>query len=91
MRLILATSVIFQHSHLAGVDSFTWIVKIPAVPLFILISGLLVTESYVNSPSIKAYILKRIRRIVPGYVAVVLPGGALVWVVSKLVSMPANG
>ena len=47
LRLILAASVVFQHAHLAGVKTYLpWVEKIPAVPLFILISGLLVTESY---------------------------------------------
>ena len=92
LRLILAASVVFQHAHLAGVKTYLpWVEKIPAVPLFILISGLLVTESYFNSPSLLIYIQKRIRRIVPAYVVVVLLGGILLWILGVIHSLQESG
>lgn len=92
LRLILATSVVFQHAHIAGVKTYLpWVEKIPAVPLFILISGLLVTESYFNSTSLLTYIQKRIRRIVPAYVVVVLIGGILLWILGLMLSFPGSG
>lgn len=92
LRLILATSVVFQHAHLAGAKTYLpWVEKIPAVPLFILISGLLVTESYFNSTSLLAYIQKRIRRIVPAYVVVVLLGGILLWILGAILSLQGSG
>ncbi len=75
LRLVLATSVVFDHAGLAGVNTYMpWVEGIPAVPVFILLSGLLVTESYLNSPSLIVYIQKRMRRILPAYIAVVLLG-----------------
>jgi peptidoglycan/LPS O-acetylase OafA/YrhL len=40
-----------------------------AVDAFFLISGYLVSKSYVNSKSTRIYLIKRIARIVPGYLA----------------------
>jgi len=92
LRLILATSVVFQHAHLAGVKTYLpWVENIPSVPLFILISGLLVTESYFNSPSLLTYIQKRIRRIVPAYVVVVLLGGIFLWILGAILSLQGSG
>ena len=92
LRLVLSTSVVFQHSALAGVEThLPWIERIPAVPLFILLSGLLVSESYFNSTSLSIYIKKRIRRIVPGYLAIVLLGGALLWLTGSALSLPGSG
>ena len=92
LRLILATSVVFQHSRLASINThMSWIERIPAVPLFILLSGLLVTESYSNSPSLVIYIQKRIRRIVPAYFAVVLLGGVLLWSVGMIYPVSGSG
>lgn len=39
---------------------------------FFVISGFLVSKSYVNTPSLKDYFVKRVKRIVPAYVVVVL-------------------
>ncbi len=92
LRLILATSVVFQHASLAGVNTYMpWVERIPAVPVFILLSGLLVTESYQNSPLLIIYIKKRLRRILPGYIAVVLLGGVILWTIGAILSLPGAG
>jgi len=43
-----------------------------AVKGFFIISGFLVTKSYRNTPSLKEYFMKRIKRILPAYVTVLL-------------------
>ena len=92
LRLVLATSVVFQHANLADVNThLPWVERIPAVPIFILLSGLLVTESYLNSPSLLVYIKKRLRRILPGYISVVLLGGVILWSIGAVISLPGGG
>ena len=92
LRLILATSVVFQHANLADVNThMPWVERIPAVPIFILLSGLLVTESYLNSPSLIVYIKKRLRRILPAYISVVLLGGFILWSIGAVISLPGGG
>ena len=92
LRLVLATSVVFQHANLADVNThMPWVERIPAVPIFILLSGLLVTESYINSPSLIVYIKKRLRRILPAYISVVLLGGIILWLIGAFISLPGGG
>lgn len=43
-----------------------------AVDAFFVVSGFLIFMSYENSSSIKSYFLKRLRRIAPAYIAVIL-------------------
>ena len=43
-----------------------------AVQGFFIISGFLVAKSFVNTPSIKEYFIKRAKRILPAYVVVIL-------------------
>lgn len=43
-----------------------------AVNGFFVISGFLVAKSYTNTPSLKIYFLKRIKRILPGYIFIIL-------------------
>ena len=43
-----------------------------AIKGFFVISGFLVTKSYINTPSIKKYFIKRAKRILPAYLFVVL-------------------
>ena len=78
-RLMLAFAVVFQHcSTLLKTNDVLNFNAIPAVPIFIFISGLFVTESFIFSSSIKKYFLKRIKRILPAYFIVVILGGLLV-------------
>ena len=92
LRLVLATSVVFQHANLAEVNTYMpWVERIPAVPIFIILSGLLVTESYLNSPSLIVYIKKRLRRILPAYISVVLLGGVILWSIGAVIPLPGGG
>lgn len=43
-----------------------------AVQGFFIISGFLVAKSYVNTPSLKGYFIKRVKRILPAYIVVLL-------------------
>jgi peptidoglycan/LPS O-acetylase OafA/YrhL len=43
-----------------------------AVQGFFIISGFLVAKSYTNTPSLKSYFIKRAKRILPAYIAVLL-------------------
>ena len=86
-RLMLAFAVVFQHcSTLLKTNDVLNFNAIPAVPIFIFISGLFVTESFIFSSSIKKYFLKRIKRILPAYFTVVIGGGLLVFMTNILLS-----
>ena len=87
IRLILAFAVVFQHcSSILKTNNVLNFNSIPAVPIFIFISGLFVSESFIFSSSIKKYFLKRIKRILPAYFTVVIGGGLLVFMTNILLS-----
>ena len=50
---------------------------------FFIISGFLVAKSYVNTPSLKEYFVKRARRILPAYIIVVLFTGVFLAIFSN--------
>ncbi len=80
LRLILASCVVFYHSFtLLGGLNFP-LARISAVPVFLFLSGLLITESYYGSKDFKTYGEKRVRRIYPAYLAVVIFGGLLAFI-----------
>ena len=86
-RLILAFAVVLQHcSSILKTSNILNFNSIPAVPIFIFISGLFVSESFLFSSSIKKYFLKRIKRILPAYFTVVIGGGLLVFMTNILSS-----
>lgn len=71
-RLLFALQVVYMHSTewlkiplLWGgyVDKFLRL--FPGVPLFFLVSGFLITDSYLNSGNLKEYFIKRALRIYP--------------------------
>lgn len=83
MRFLLAACVVFYHGKvlIGGLD-FPY-ARISVVSIFLFLSGLLITESYYSSPTLKSYAEKRIRRIYPAYITVVILGGliaALGWI-----------
>src|ERR1700722_18544978 len=91
IRLALALLVIFSHSYpLSGTpspdplsfashgqDSF----GILAVNLFFLISGMLITSSWLRSKSMQDYLMKRFLRIYPGYIVAMLFSSFLIYVI----------
>lgn len=77
VRLILSFIVYLAHtSVLASANDFTWLLKKFdsefAITGFFAISGYLVTHSYFRSKSLHLYFLKRVRRIYPAYILVIL-------------------
>jgi peptidoglycan/LPS O-acetylase OafA/YrhL len=76
LRLIFASMVVVFHTGLLSqVSSLTWTSHISAtfaVQAFFVVSGFLVTMSFENSSSVKSYVSKRLRRIAPAYVLVIL-------------------
>jgi len=79
-RILLAIVVVFQHcSKLLNTPEILNFNSIPAVPIFIFLSGFLVSESFLFSKSLKIYFEKRIRRILPAYTFVVILGGLAVY------------
>lgn len=81
LRLVFASMVVFFHiAILSQVPEFSWMVQhissLFAVQAFFIVSGYLVTMSYEKSRSLSEYWKKRILRIAPAYVFVVV-GAAL--------------
>lgn len=74
LRLFLAVSVLFSHyDKLHGVDFIHFPVSLPlSVSGFFVISGILIYRSFCRSSSLKSYFVKRVKRIFPAYVLVVL-------------------
>jgi peptidoglycan/LPS O-acetylase OafA/YrhL len=77
LRLLLAVTVCLVHSYdLSGFEQLNWITTIfsavVAVKAFFVVSGFLIFMSFERSSSLSSYAGKRIRRIYPAYVTVVM-------------------
>jgi peptidoglycan/LPS O-acetylase OafA/YrhL len=77
LRLVLAATVCFTHCYeLSGYQQLAWITKVlssaTAVKAFFVISGFLIFMSFERSTSIYSYAEKRLRRVYPAYLTVVL-------------------
>jgi peptidoglycan/LPS O-acetylase OafA/YrhL len=76
LRLIFALMVVVYHvGRLSQASGLGWTSSVSAtfaVQAFFVVSGFLVTMSFENSSSIRSYALKRLRRIAPAYVLVVI-------------------
>lgn len=75
LKLLFAFSIIAVHYHaLSGKDMFRFLPGGMIVQLFFIISGFHVCYSYIKNPDLKLFIEKRLRRILPAYILVVLLG-----------------
>lgn len=77
LRILFASTVCLVHCYeLSGYQQLAWIVNIfssaIAVKAFFVVSGFLIFMSYEKSISISSYFGKRLRRIYPAYVFVIL-------------------
>lgn len=77
LRLIFAATVCFVHAdELSGYAKIGWISQVlsseVAVKAFFVVSGFLIFMSYERSSSLATYFIKRVRRIYPAYVTVIL-------------------
>lgn len=93
IRLLLALAVILSHSfpvslglggESKGEPLYTWTHQQEsfgsvAVNLFFLISGMLITASWLRSASMQDFLMKRVLRIYPGFIVAVGFSGILVW------------
>ncbi|TCN53782.1 acyltransferase [Flavobacterium circumlabens] len=77
LRFFFAANILLAHlcelsqnSNLAFLSYFSN--AIIAIKGFFVISGFLVAKSYVNTPSLKEYFVKRAKRILPAYIVVIL-------------------
>ncbi len=88
LRLLFAATVCFVHAdELSGYTEIGWISQVlsseVAVKAFFVVSGFLIFMSYERSSSIPNYFIKRIRRIYPAYVTVVIAAAFLLVLVSR--------
>lgn len=88
LRLILAAIVVLFHvAALTNHPSFWFFAAYCsphfAVRSFFVISGFLIYRSYMRSSTLRSYYVKRVRRIYPGYSAVILVAAATLWLVSS--------
>lgn len=73
VRYYLSFAVLFAHfAELTGTTNFFPTSSYTAVGGFFMLSGFLVFYSYLRSKSLKQYFLRRARRILPPYMAIVL-------------------
>ena len=73
LRFFAALHVLILHGVLLfGNDNQNWFVALNGVAVFFIISGFLVTRSWCDNPNIFAFLKKRILRIFPALIAVVL-------------------
>ncbi len=88
LRLIFASMVVVFHAgYLSQSQYLSWTTYVSAtfaVQAFFVVSGFLVTMSYENSSSLKSYASKRLRRIAPAYVCVVIVAALALSVISTL-------
>ncbi len=89
LRLLLALTVCFVHA--AELSGFSALAALPeylssriAVQAFFVVSGFLIVMSYERSSSLSSYTSKRIRRIYPAYVTVILLAALGLVLVSRL-------
>lgn len=83
LRYIFAFSLIIVHFCTLTNNEQFWIISGQTrVKAFFTITGFLVTYSFLRRGSLKAYTMKRIRRIMPAYVTVILLCFALGWIIS---------
>jgi peptidoglycan/LPS O-acetylase OafA/YrhL len=82
LRLILASMVIFSHSHIILGSDFhrEFFHRLTggqigggalAVDAFFILSGFLITKSWLQAEGLQDFLLRRVRRIYPGYLAAV--------------------
>jgi peptidoglycan/LPS O-acetylase OafA/YrhL len=82
IRLFAATQVVIFHGlHHLGIEAPAWsylFKPFSGVPIFFVVSGFLVTASYERSSSLRSYVEKRARRILPGlWFCIVMTGVVL--------------
>lgn len=85
LRIICCFIVIYEHAII--LTSSTWIIlnlRETAVNIFFIISGFWVTSSYLSSSTIKKYLVKRLKKIFPLYLSVVIGFSILLVFVSTL-------
>jgi peptidoglycan/LPS O-acetylase OafA/YrhL len=93
LRLLLAATVMLVHAHtLSEADELAFLPRLLnstyAVQAFFVISGYLIAMSYDRSRSVRQFASKRVRRLVPAYVTVVVVAavaGALLTTLPALV------
>jgi len=88
LRLILASIVVLFHSSaLSELPAFSLLEQYAprhfAIKAFFVISGLLIYRSYMRSSSVKSYFEKRLRRIYPAYVTVIVLAAISLWTMSS--------
>jgi peptidoglycan/LPS O-acetylase OafA/YrhL len=82
--------VVLQHNlaltNFSAFSAFGYFPAFFAVKAFFVISGLLIYRSYTRSSSVASYLEKRVRRIYPAYLAIVVLAAFALWPLSTLPS-----
>ncbi len=73
LRLLFSFSVLIGHFGILSQNKFSFFISPPmAVGGFFVISGFLISKSFISSQKVSDYLIKRAKRILPAYLAVVL-------------------
>jgi len=88
LRLVFATTVCLVHVfELSRLSLLSWVVdylsSAVAVKSFFIVSGFLIFMSYERSSSVSSYLSKRVRRIYPAYIVVILLSSLCLFFISN--------
>ena len=88
LRFFLSFTVVIGHLIIvSGIDNFKqyqpFVNSYASVTAFFIISGFLITSSYIRTKSIKSYFKKRAQRLLPAYIFVIITCTLLLSFVSR--------
>lgn len=89
IRLLFSLIVVVIHIILlAGIEELSWVLSVfssyYSITGFFIISGFLITKSYINTADVGHYFVKRAARLLPAYLVVILASTIFLSLISSL-------